>query len=69
MESNNCNNSSAREQSISGYIEMNPRKVPNGENEMKTRKEKGEIFEPSTSSSAYPVQPMVPSLFLCCSYS
>lgn len=63
-ESNNCSNSSTREKEISGYIEMNPRKVSNGENEVKIKKEKGEFFEPSTSGSVYPVQPMVSSLFL-----
>jgi hypothetical protein len=68
MESDNSNNIYAREKGISGYIEMSPRKVPNGENEMKTKKEKGDFFEPCTSSSVYPVQPMVPFLFLCCFY-
>ncbi|KAJ4798747.1 wound-responsive family protein [Rhynchospora pubera] len=59
MESDNYPNSSAREKGVSGYIEMNPKKVSNGEKEVKIRKEKkGEFVEPSTSSSVYPVQPM-----------
>lgn len=65
IESNNSTSSSTREKDISGYIEMNPRKVLNGENEGKIKKEnKSEFVEPSTSGSVYPVQAMVSSLFL-----
>ncbi|XP_078181698.1 ubinuclein-1-like isoform X2 [Carex rostrata] len=59
IESNNSISSSTREKDISGYIEMNPRKILNGENEGKIKKEnKSEFVEPSTSGSVYPVQAM-----------